>query len=193
MNRFFAISLFVFTGFTSAAAAQSTPLAPLEIEAGYNYLHTNAPPKDCGCFSMNGGEASAAYRLHHSFSAVALFQGVTNGNVNDQGRSLTLTSYTFGGRYTYHFADHRLAPFGQVLVGAAHADGSLYAKGSASSGSATAFASSIGGGADVTLTPRISLRVVQVDYLLTLLPNGVNDRQNNLSVSTGIVFHVGRR
>ncbi len=42
------------------------------------------------------------------------------------------------------------------------------------------------------LTQHVAIRVVQVDYLLTLLSNGVNSRQNSVSVSTGFVVRFGK-
>lgn len=50
----------------------------------------------------------------------------------------------------------------------------------------------LGGGLDVNLARHVAYRVFQTDYLLTLLPNGTNDRQNNFRFSTGIVFRFGR-
>jgi hypothetical protein len=37
------------------------------------------------------------------------------------------------------------------------------------------------------------VRRVQAEYLLTLLPNGVNSRQNNFNLTTGIVIRFGAR
>jgi hypothetical protein len=48
-----------------------------------------------------------------------------------------------------------------------------------------------GGGVDLSLTRHLAFRLVQADYLLTLLPNRTNNLQNNFRFSTGIVFHFG--
>ena len=98
----------------------------------------------------------------------------------------TLLTYLVGPRYRFVPARGRFVPFGQILVGGAHASGGLY-----SSGSANAFAASMGGGVDVALSPDIAVRAVQAEYLLTLLPNGVNSRQNNFNLTTGVVLHFG--
>lgn len=44
------------------SAAQFEPKAEVALEC--DYVHSNAPPSGCGCFSMNGGSASAAFQLH---------------------------------------------------------------------------------------------------------------------------------
>jgi outer membrane immunogenic protein len=175
------------------AVAQSNPPALWEAAAGYNFVHTNAPPSGCGCFSMNGGTASIARRFTPSFSIAGEFKGVTNSNVSASGHSLTLLTYLAGPRYLLLPGRGRFSPFAQVLVGGVHASGALYAASGSPSGSANAFAASMGGGVDVSLNRHVALRLVEADYLLTLLPNGVNSRQNNLSLSTGVVFRFGAR
>jgi outer membrane immunogenic protein len=188
-----ALSLVLAAACAASAVAQSNSPALWEAGAGYNFVHTNAPPSGCGCFSMNGGTASIAYQLTPSFSVAGEFNGVGNGNVNASGHSLTLLTYLAGPRYRMLLAHGRFSPFAQVLVGGVHASGALYSPGGSASGSANAFATSIGGGLDVELNRRVALRLVQADYLLTLLPNGVNSRQNNLNLSTGVVFRFGTR
>jgi hypothetical protein len=42
----------------------------------------------------------------------------------------------------------------------------------------------------VALNPRFGLRLLQADYL-TLLPNGVNSRQNKFNLTTGILIRFG--
>jgi outer membrane immunogenic protein len=189
----FAISLLAFVAFLPTANAQSAPSYKLEVGAGYNFLHTNAPPTQCGCFDMNGGTVSLAYHLKPAFSLVGEFQVLNNGNVSATGHDLKLFTYLVGPRYSFVTSRSRLHPFGEVLVGGSHASGSLYSTSAATSGKVNGFAASIGGGLDVALTPHITFRAVQIDYLLTKLPNGANSRQNNLSLSTGVVLRFGSR
>jgi hypothetical protein len=74
----------------------------------------------------------------------------------------------------------------QTLFGVAHASGS----GFGTSSTSNAFAASLGGEFDVTLFHRLSWRPAQVEYLLTRFPENTKNRktQNNLRVSTGVVF-----
>jgi hypothetical protein len=41
---------------------------------------------------------------------------------------------------------------------------------------------------DIGLTRRLAIRAVDLDYYLTRFDNGVNQRQNNLKVSAGVIF-----
>jgi len=47
-----------------------------------------------------------------------------------------------------------------------------------------------GAGLDVNLTPRVALRVLQADYLLT---NFSSTRQDNMRLSAGIILRLGKR
>jgi len=173
------------TAWAPAARAQADR-SPLEIGIDYNFVRANGPPGGCGCFSMNGGNAWAGYRLGHNFSAVAEFSGQHADNINGSGEDLTLLSYLFGPRYTVRKWD-RWRPFGQVLVGGAHSSGTFEPAFAGGSGSFNAFAMTAGGGLDVEATTHLGVRLIEGDYYLTLFPNGVNARQNNLRISAGLI------
>jgi len=175
---------------SALAVAQDVPVA--EVGADYNYVHTNAPPGGCGCFSMNGGDGWFAYNFNSSLSAVALLSGQHASNIAGSGADLTLTSYLFGPRYSWRKSG-RYMPFGQLLLGGAHAGGS-FAPGSAGyPGSSNAFAMTAGAGLDVRLTERFAVRVFQADYYHTHFANGVNEHQNNLRISVGLILRIGKR
>ena len=65
INREFALLLTIAVASTARAAAQS-PVQPAsakpraELALDYTYLHSNAPPGSCGCFNLNGGNATFA-------------------------------------------------------------------------------------------------------------------------------------
>jgi hypothetical protein len=48
----------------------------------------------------------------------------------------------------------------------------------------------MGGGLDYALSRHIRVRVVQIDYLSTYLPNNATGEQNSLRVGAGIVFRM---
>jgi peptidoglycan-associated lipoprotein len=178
-----------------AAVAQSIAPAPAvpkaELAFTHNWVRTNAPPADCGCFNMNGGSISFAYHFKSSWAVVAEAGAVANTNVESTGRDLGLVQFLAGARYTY--ANHsRLQPFGQTLLGGVHAAGTL-APTHIGLSSSDSFALATGGGLDINLTPRVALRAVKADYYLTLLPNPTSNSQNNLRLSTGIIFRLGRK
>jgi hypothetical protein len=116
-------------------------------------------------------------------------------HASSTGNSLTLTSFLAGGRFQLpepwlrRIRKHRPLPFAQVLVGAAHAGGGEAGVGDASYG----FAARLGGGIDVPVSSRFSIRAIQIDYFPTTFANAANDHQNNLMVSAGIVFRWSLR
>lgn len=183
----FSVLLFAFA---ATAQAQST-----EIAADYTYIRANAPPGECDCFSMNGGSLSVA----QPFKAGSLPPGslafvldatfAHASSISHADYSLTLSTYTVGVRYR-PLPTAQWSPFGQVLLGASHASGSLVEGGTPAAGDGTLkFASVIGAGVDRWIGPQWSLRVLEIDYLLTTYSNRADDRQNSLRVSVGAAYH----
>jgi outer membrane immunogenic protein len=172
---------------SNAAASTGT-----EVAVQYSYVRSNAPPGGCGCFSLNGGAVSVAQPIRTGRFAFAVDADVAHGTA-PRGFDLTLSAFTGGVRYR-PMPGARWNPFGEVLVGAAHAGGSL-ASGAApaASNSSLVFASTIGGGLDRKLGSRWSLRLVEADYLSTTYNNGLNSRENNLRLSAGVAYHFGKR
>ena len=58
---------------------------------------------------------------------------------------------------------------------------------------ANAFAMAVGGGLDVRVNHAFSVRLFEADYYLTHFQNGVNSEENNLRLTFGVVFHVGKK
>ena len=83
-----------------------------------------------------------------------------------------------------HFS--RIAPFGQVLFGAAHANAAAFG----TANTQNAFAMTAGGGVDYKLLEHFSVRPFQAEYLMTRFGEGTlgTRTQNNLRVSTGFLF-----
>jgi opacity protein-like surface antigen len=171
--------------FGVAAFAQDTP--KVDVFAGYSYVRENPATSGIDAFNLHGGSASIAYNANHWLSAVADFGGYHSSDILGTGVDGTLSTYLFGPRISYH-RDSRITPFGQVLFGVAHIGGS---NGLAFSTSNNSFAMAVGGGVDYKISHRFSIRPVQVEYLLTRFNElGLGaENQNNLRVSTGVVFH----
>jgi outer membrane immunogenic protein len=185
----------------SQAAAQTAPSSDkpyrAELALGYTYLHSNAPPGGCGCFNLNGGNATFAWtpqpnslaRLG-SFALVGDVTVAQAGAISRTGDSLTLSTFTAGGRYLPKPTHSPLQPFGQVLVGIAHSSGTLVQGSNPGATNAGAsFAADFGGGLDLRANRRFSVRLIEADYLLTTFDNGTNDHQNNTRISAGLVVH----
>jgi outer membrane immunogenic protein len=164
-----------------------------EIALDYAYVHTNAPPAGCGCFSMNGGSGSYAYHFGPLFAAVIEVGAVHASKIDASGLDLTLTSYLGGPRFYYRRPHARLVPYGQILLGAVRATGGLVQANSGGASSSTVFGSTLGGGVEFNISRTITLRVAQVDYFVTTFDNKVDGHQNNLRISTGAAYHFGKR
>jgi outer membrane immunogenic protein len=162
---------------------------PVDVDVHYTYLHTNILP-GCNCFSMQGGGGSGSFGIRPNLFAVADIDITHAGSITPENYDLTLTTYTFGLRYQWKHHDYRLLPFGEFLLGGSHAGGSLAPGSPGLSGSSNTFALRTGGGVDIALNRRFSLRPVQLDYLMTDFTNGKDNRQNNFRIGAGIVIHL---
>jgi outer membrane immunogenic protein len=153
----------------------------------YQWMRTNAAPGNCGCFSLDGIGVTGSWEVRGPWALVAEFSADFRPNVASE-RSLTVISLLAGPRYRipqpWIKGAHRPLPFAQLLIGPAHANGSEAGVADGTS----AFAARIGGGIDVPLKSHFMLRAFQVDWYRTQFANTVNNRQNNLLISAGIVY-----
>ncbi len=177
-----------------AAPAQQDAPRP-ELAFGYSYVHSNLPPGGCGCFSLNGGSATFTWPLGSGKFAVAGDIDVVHASgISSQSDSLTLSTYTAGGRYLPMAGRSVWQPFGQALIGLAHSTGTLVQgvnPGAANAGAA--FAATLGGGLDLRAGSQFSIRLIEADYLFTTFDNGSNNHQNNIRIGAGIVLRLGNR
>jgi len=162
----------------AAASAQGTP--KLEVFGGYSYFHTSLSGTGVTA-NLNGGSASASFDPNSWLGLVGEFGGYYGGKYSTGGGiNGEVYTYLFGPKARFHAG--RFTPFVQTLVGGAHASsGSAFA-------SSNAFAMASGGGVDLNATAHLGVRLVQADYLITMLNDGANSRQNNFRISAGVVF-----
>jgi opacity protein-like surface antigen len=169
------------------AAAQAQDNPKVDVFAGYSYVRDNPGPSSGDSFSLNGGSVSVDYHITGWLGAVADFGGYHNGDVRGTGTTGTMTSYLFGPRVSLR-SYHRITPFAQTLFG--------FGRGTSDvsgivAGNQNAFAMTAGGGFDYKINNRLSVRPLQVEYLLTRFTQGTasNQTENNLRASAGIVVH----
>ena len=180
------VSLLVFASLFAVAAQAQDERHSVDVFAGYSYVRANPATSGTDGINLNGGSASVAYNFNRWLSGVADFGGYANTNILGGGTSGTLSTYLFGPRVSYHHFS-RVTPFGEVLFGGAHTGANLLN----TTSSQNAFAMTVGGGVDYRISSHFSVRAAKVDYLLTRFNefNTTNTQtQNNLRVSTGIVF-----
>ncbi len=176
-------------------AAASAPTALLaqgaphhqaaSVSFGYATTRTNSNAGQCGCFWLNGGAGELAVPLGRRLSAIVDLGGGTTSSINGSAQGLSLITYTAGPRFT--LARRRYRPFAQALAGGVHGFNSFFPV-SLGAGSANAFAMLAGGGFDLRLSPHTTFRMAQAEYLMSRLPNGSTNYQNNLRLSSGIVI-----
>jgi hypothetical protein len=138
----------------------------VQIFGGYSYLRLDNNS------NLNGWELSGTVK--------GRWLGLTADFSGDYGSpfgpSTSLHTFLFGPQLSIPFPI--FSPFVHALVGGARlASGGI---------SDTALATAVGGGIDAHIAPFFSYRLFQLDYLGTRFGGST---QNNLRLSTGLVFH----
>jgi outer membrane immunogenic protein len=159
----------------------------LETSFGYSFVHANAPPGQCGCFSANGGFGSVVFNAPHGLSIVADLNAVHAGNIGGS-QSITVFNYLFGPRYSLRSVSKRFTPYGQVGGGGSQ-EFSTYVALQNPQGAAF----SVGGGVTTVLKPHLGWTIVEANWIHSFIPNAQNNLQNDLRVSTAITFRFGPR
>ena len=167
----------------AASSAKAQESRGFEISGNYQYVRIN-PGGGASGINCQGGSGSGAAYLNAWFGVVGEF-GACKVTGLPSGATSHEMDYLVGPRAYFH-PHGRVYPFVQALFGGERFSAGVTGVGSASS---NAFATALGGGADVTLTRHISLRALQVDYLYTHFGGA---SQNNMRLQSGIVWRFGR-
>jgi outer membrane immunogenic protein len=192
-------SLIFFTpGVSNRARAQAVTVpesSKVDIFSGYSYLHATTVISGAP-INLHGASFSAAFYVNRWLGLVGDTGVYHAGNIA-QEFDVTLWSYQFGPRV--RLPNHtRFTPYAQFLPGGGHAGGTIYTSslgpGLAPIGTNNSFLLTVGGGLDCRLNHRIGIRIVQAEYLYSEFLNGsaVGHKQNNLRLSTGVVFNFGK-
>jgi hypothetical protein len=169
---------------STAASAQETSTSKYEAGLNYSWLHVNSGNLDLQR-TGNGGSAYFEYNLNSTVGLVADFGGYANTRA---GIEDTVTTYMAGPRLNWRHS--RLNPYAQFLFGAAHAWNSP----AGLSISSNAFATAAGGGLDYNWSRLISIKPIQLEYVMTQIgASGSASRQNDVRYSAGVVFKFGER
>ena len=169
-----------------STAGTSDNISRFEFGANYNYFHANAPPGQCGCFSLNGGSGTVVYNITSKWAAVADLTIGHASNVDNSLQNITIFNYLFGPRYTRRMQS-RFVPYAQILLGGAKEDVNFQFTINRQS-----FGLLAGGGVTTPLKHRFSLTLGEVDWIHTRIPNAINNSQNDIRVITGVTYHLTR-
>lgn len=167
---------------------QSTSTRNLPVNIRFAATKANAPPGSCGCFFLVGGAADAAFAVLPHISLAAEVGGNTVDRVAGTPRGLSTLTLLAGPRYTLPF--RRVSVSAQALFGAARGFDADFTNGTRRADTATAFGMALGGFAEYQLSRAWSVRLAQVDYVQTNLPNGFDNRQRNIRLGAGVTFRV---
>jgi len=171
--------------------AQAIPAAPskstTDIAITYTAERAN-PLGGGGNFWLQGGSVEAGVPLWHNLALAGNFTGTHASSVGSQNVPLGLVTYTFGPRYRYSFKARPASIFGELLIGGVKGFDSLFPNSTGATSSASAFAMQAGFGVDWKLKRHFDLRPLQLSWVRMQLPNGTSNTQNDLRISTGLVF-----
>jgi opacity protein-like surface antigen len=194
MKNAFALALLL-PLFSAAHPVQAqVQAARLEAYGGYYYVRFNVNANVPGfpssaTYNGNGGGGQLEYNANNWLGVV--------GDLAGYGATATTNGALVGGAFTYlfgprvNFRHHgfsdKVTPFAQTLVG-----GIWTTKGIGQSASENSFAMTAGGGIDVKVSRHVSVRPVQAEYFMTKIPDGLNNRQDNLRLGAGVVVRLAK-
>ena len=191
MKRTAGILAFGFVATVTASAQEGAPTPKAEV--GMSFSSTTVfPSGGVPSFTAPGGSGTFVYNFNKTFGAVADLGAYHNSS--DANLDPTTFSYLFGPRVSWR--KDRFTPYAQALVGGVRVTSPFLVDPiSGNTTAQNAFATAFGGGLDLRATDHIYLKPVEVDYMLSRVPNfwSLNNTQSNLRYSAGIVFRFGKK
>src|SRR5580658_6873868 len=186
------LTLVLGTLLTSGAVSYAQEVATPKYEVGldYSWLHVNSANSDFQR-TGNGGSGYFEYNLNRTIGLVGDFGGYANTRTGINDKALT---YLFGPRFNMRRFE-RFTPYVQFLFGGAYA----WSGPNGFQQNQNTFATAAGGGLDYNWTKHLSIKLIQVEYLMTQFESatlggstkGFGNHQNDLRYSAGVVFKLG--
>jgi len=173
--------------------AQEAPR--VEVFGGYSYMRLEDVGIDGLDRDLNGYNVAGAITIFKKSLAIKADVSGHFGNISVPGISVdqNQTLFLFGPQFTLR-KSQRIQPFAHALFGFARVK--LDADALSGDISDNGFAFALGGGVDIkALSSRLSLRLVQADYVRTkldFLGVGDSNSSNNVRISTGMVVRFGK-
>lgn len=203
-----------------ALVATATDFPTSQVFLGYDFTRFYPDSGYVPDLNANGGNAQFTYNFNKWVGATFDVGSVTKGTLNQNNWDTTATSYTIGPRFAYH--NHgRFTPYVEVLFGGATTSistevGSFIPPNAPITlpsnatiilpptsifttrieASKTGFAMLAGGGLDIKIGKRFSVRPIAVDYYLMRMPSlvtGNDTNHNNIRYTAGVSFLFGKK
>ncbi len=176
-------------------------LTSADFAVTYTAERAKVAATNCGCFWLNGASGDAAATFYKGLGLAANLTLNHASNITP-GVNLSQITIVAGPRYTFdtsrlttrHLSGkHPTYLVAESLFGGVHAFSSVFPSTGGTASSASSFAMQLGGGANVTLSKGFGLRLFELDYLRTTLPNNGSNSQNDLRLAFGLSYHLQKR
>ena len=178
MRKVFLTALLALLLVQHAAAQEATPKA--ELFGGYSYAGGN----------FHGWNASVAGNVNKWFGLVADFTGHYGGGTDEDGfdERERVYGYHFGPRFSAR--GKRVTVFAHVLAGASSLRTRLTGFGQRFEFNDTGLSFVLGGGLDIKVNDRLSIRAFQLDYLRARF---FGETENRGRLAFGLVIRLGKK
>ncbi len=191
MRSWIRVTAFVAGAWMPVAGSARAQRPGLDVAVTYNAEHARTATAGTG-FWLQGGGADAAITVFHGIGIAGSVSGAHAGNVQP-GLDVNKIVYVAGPRYTRALVrgghDGGVSLFGQALFGAVHGFNSVFPAANGSTASANSFAVQAGAGLDLRLLHGFGVRLLEVDYVHTALPNNASNTQNDVRLAFGVTYH----
>jgi len=186
-------SIGIWAQVTPSGLKHSTVSADLGVT--FSLERAQIVPGRC-CFWLQGGGMDAAVTLGKGFGVAA---SVSGDHTTDAlpGVDVNKITVLVGPRYTFTAwtgrsqpaDERRLQIFGQALFGSVLGFNGLYPAAGGATTNARSFALEAGGGLNLYFSKHVGLRMPEVEYVRTALPNNGSNTQHDLRIAFGTTFH----
>lgn len=169
-------------------------ITPATVAITYNAERAKTVSSGCNCFWFQGAAADATWPVWNHLGIAAQLSGAHASSIGP-GVDISKIDFLFGPRYTWQpvsWKHNRYRPsiFGEFLLGGVHAFNTVIPTTTGTAGSATSFGFQAGAGANLWLTRRFGIRLLQLDYVYSQLPNAGNSTQNDFRIATGVIWRL---
>lgn len=194
------VSLLIVASLGVAVAQEAHPAPtqskPSRVTVGVTYSTERGKTtySSCTCFWLQGGAADVNWNVWRAVGIDAQVEGGHAGNIGP-GVDLSKVTFLIGPRITWRpvtprIRKHSASIFGEFLMGDAQVFNTVIPTVPGVTSSASAFAVQTGFGSNLWLTHHFGVRVLEIDYEYSQIPNGGSGTQSEVRLASGIVWRL---